>query len=75
MFTNNNPANEIFKAYVDFVTAVTKTSTEVYAKTWQDATKFNEVVAKTSQDLLKEYPGYKSVSNLWETYVPSKNSK
>lgn len=71
----NHPANELLKAYVDFLTAVTKTGTEVYTKTWQDATKFNEVVAKTSQDLWKDVPGYRSVSNLWNTSAPSKTSK
>lgn len=67
---NTDPANEVFKAYIDFVTAVYKTGTEVYAKTWQDATKFNEVVAKSVQEGWKEHPVYKSVSDLWTITAP-----
>ena len=66
----NDYANEVFKAYVDFITAVHKTGAEVYAKTWQDATKFNDIVAKNAQDLWKDNPVYKSVSNLWDINAP-----
>ena len=66
----NDSANEVFKAYVDFITAVHKTGAEVYAKTWQDATKFNDIVAKNAQDLWKDNPVYKSVSNLWDINSP-----
>ena len=66
----NDSANEVFKAYVEFVTACHKTGAEVYAKTWQDATKFNEIVAKNAQEMFKTIPSYQSVSNLWTDYNP-----
>lgn len=70
MALKNDSYNEIFKAYVDFVSSVTKTGTEVYAKTWQDATHLNEVVAKNSQDVLKTIPMYKTLSELWTEHNP-----
>lgn len=75
MFQKNDSSNEVLKAYVDFVASVQKTNAEVYAKTWQDVTKFNEVVAKSLQDVWSDTPVWKSVSNLWDTYVPTKKGK
>lgn len=70
MTNKNDPTNEVFKAYIEFVTAVNKTSAEVYAKTWQDATKFNEIVVKNTTEMLKNIPSYQGVSNLWTENNP-----
>lgn len=70
MTYKNDPTNEVFKAWVEFVTAVHKTGAEVYAKTWQDATKFNEIVVKNSTEMLKTFQSYQGVSNLWTENNP-----
>lgn len=62
---SKNPQNEIFTAYVDFLSSSTQTAVEVYTKTWQDATKFQQTMAKYTTDLYSNNPVYKSVSNLW----------
>lgn len=63
---SNNSNNDVVRAYIDFITNINKTGAEVYAKTWQDATKLSEAVTKSTQDIWKDNPFMKSLSNVWD---------
>jgi hypothetical protein len=67
---SKNPHNELLTAYVDFLASSAQTVAEVYTKTWQDATKFQQTFAKHTTDLFHDNPMYKSVSNLWADHTP-----
>lgn len=70
---SKNPQNEIFTAYVDFLTSTTQATAEVYAKTWRDATALQQTVAKHTTDLFSSNELYRSVSNLWaDNFLPKK---
>lgn len=67
--------NDIFKAYLDFVTAMNKNSAEIYAKSWQESVKFGEVMTKAGEDIWKNSVLHKNLGNVWENSSFYKNAK
>lgn len=56
---------EITEAVAEFTSTMTKNIVEMQVKTWQDMIKLSELATKTTADMYKDLPMFKSFTNPW----------
>ena len=56
---------EMTDAVVEFTSTVTKNILDMQAKTWQDMVKLGELATKSTTDMYKDMPMFKSFTNPW----------
>jgi hypothetical protein len=56
---------EMTEAVVEFTSTVTKNILDMQAKTWQDMVKLGELATKSTTDMYKDIPMFKSFTNPW----------
>lgn len=54
-------------AYIEFASALCKTSADVYAKTWEETVKFQSAITKSTTDFYKDVPFIKSMYDVYSS--------